>query len=216
MDLYNIFIEYISKNWQGILITIIIGLFFFVLTPQGLKKYLKTAEVERRNRAKENILDLLESSLIYKQDLDSKKIYHLLSAIGREFELKIFSYFTAKSLLEDLELRFEKSKHLDPSQKQDYTRKIETLISDIEQENKDSEISASYNRLFENLKKSVIDGNNELSLKEIDILKKKLVHDPYQDESNLLFIIFKHRKIFYAVMIVLYLLIILKVFGQLF
>lgn len=215
MDLYNIFIEYISKNWLGILITIIIGLFFFVITPWGLKKYLKTAEVERRNRAKENILDLLESSLIYKQDLDSKKIYHLLSAIGREFELKIFSYFTAKSLLEDLELRFEKSKHLDPSQKQDYTRKIETLINDLEQEKEDSEISASYTHLFENLKKSVIDGDNESSLKEIDILKKKLVNDPFQKDGNLLLFVLKNEKLLYATMIAAYLVLMLKYFNPL-
>ena len=209
MDLSNIFIEYFSKNWLEILITILSGLFFFVLTPWGLKKFLKTAEIERRNRAKENILDLLESSLIYKQDLDSKKIYHLLNAIGREFELKIYSYFTTKSLLEDLELRFEKSKHLDPSQKQDYTRKIETLISDLDKEKEDSEFSPSYDHLLENLKISVIEGNAESALKEIDLLKKKLINEPYQKD---LFIklVYKNRRLLYIVLLIMYLILLLR------
>ena len=96
MELYNILIEFLQINWQGILITLIIGFLFFVLTTWGLKKYLTTAEIERRNRAQESVLDLLESSLINKQDLNSEKIYHLLNAIGREYGLNIFSYFTVK------------------------------------------------------------------------------------------------------------------------
>ena len=173
MGLYNILIEFLQINWQVILITLIIGFLFFVLTPWGLKKYLITAEIERRNRAKENVLDLLESSLINKQDLNSEKICHLLNAIGREYELNIFSYFSVKSLLEDLELRFEKSKHLDTSQKQDYTSKIETLIIDLETEEGSLKVSVSYNDLFETLTKSINEGNKEVALKEIEMIKKK-------------------------------------------
>jgi len=180
MDYVNIFIDLVEKNWQNILIalsiTIGVGFFFFILTPWGIKKFLKTAEVERRKRASENILDLLESSLILKQDMDSRKILHLLSAIGRENEVDVSSYYPIKSLLEDLELRFEKSKHLDSAQKLDYTRKIESMIDDFEKKEKDIELTIPYKDLFEELEQNINEGNKEVALKKIDIIKEKLIY----------------------------------------
>lgn len=181
-------VNVISEQLVNILIALGVGLFFFVLTPWGLKKYLKTAEVERRNRAKENILDLLESSLIFKQDVNPKKIFHLVSAIGREYTIDIFSYMTTKSLLEELELRFEKSKHLDPNQKQEYTRKIEALICDLEKEDEKLQIHIPYDDLFAELTKNVNNAEKDLALKNINILKEKIIQ---RDDTSFPFYLHK-------------------------
>jgi hypothetical protein len=190
-------INIISGQLVNILIALGVGLFFFVLTPWGLKKYLKTAYVERKNRAIENILDLLESSLIFKQDFNPTKILHLVNAIGREYTIDVFSYTTTKSLLEELELRFEKSKHLDPNQKQEYTRKIETLINDLEKEDEKLKIHIPYENLFSELEKNVNNAEKELALRNIITLKQKIIQRP--DESNSLdykimkFLLYSHN-----------------------
>lgn len=214
MGLYDTFINILSQQIVNILIALGVGLFFFVLTPWGLKKYLKTAEVERRNRAKENILDLLESSMIFKQDVNPKKILHLISAVGREYTVDVFSYLTIKNLLEEVELRFEKSKHLDPGQKQEYTRKIETLISDLEKQDENLEIPITYNNLLEELTKNVNNNDKESTLKNIDVLKSKLIRKSYDSSDSIIirsiFMNSRSRSLIYILMIIMYLYIIIK------
>ena len=83
-------------------------------------------EYERYKKAKETVIDILESSLINKQSILPKRIKHLISASEREQSTKLKDQ--PKILLEDLELRFKKSKHLDIEQQTRYIDQIEEMI----------------------------------------------------------------------------------------
>jgi len=208
MGLYETFIIIISEQMINIITTMGVSFFFFILTTWGLEKYLKTAEIERKIRAKENILDLLESSLIFKQDINPKKILHLVNAVGREHELDIFSYLTIINLLEELELRFEKSKHLDPTKKKEYTRKIEDLISELENEEENLEIPITYNKLLEELTKNIKNSVKTSALKNIDILKNKLIYRPYDSSFSIISNLSNIRRSYLLYILLIYLIII--------
>ena len=142
--------EFLIENWQNLLITIFGGLFFFLASIFFIRYKEKSAEFERYKKAKEIVYDVLESSLINKQPIAFSRIKHVISAAEREQKTEIKN--SPVSLLEDLELRFEVSKHLDTDQQMVYLNQIEELISNIESESKISSLPLSLEEIYVSLK----------------------------------------------------------------
>ena len=144
---------FLSENWQTILISLIAGLIFFIASLYFLRYTEKSVEYERYKKAKETVIDILESSLINKQSILPERIKHLISASEREQSTELKD--PPKILLEDLELRFEKSKHLDTEQQTRYIDQIEEMISKIESESKISSVPLSYEEILTSLKENI-------------------------------------------------------------
>ena len=168
-------VTFLYSNWQSIIVALGIGFLFFILSTYGIKKYVSSAERERLKQAKNSILDILESRIINKQNISTGKINNLLTAIDRENSVDLTGRVSPSSLLEDLGLRFEKSHHLDPSQKEEYCKKIEEYIANIiKEEEKIITVPTKYTEIVDILTENIKSNNSEKALESLELLKKKI------------------------------------------
>lgn len=166
------FLVFLSKNWESILITFLFGFLFLIVGLYFFRYKEKSAEYERYKKSKEIVIDILESSLINKQSISPERIRHSISASEREQNTELKD--PPKVLLEDLELRFEKSKHLDPEQQAHYIDQIEEIISKIESKSKSSSVPLSYEEILTSLKENIETGKKDDALKDLDQLSIKI------------------------------------------
>lgn len=168
-------VTFLYSNWQSIIVALGIGFLFFILSTYGIKKYVSSAERERLKQAKNSMLDILESRIINKQNISIDKINSLLTAIDRENSVDLTGRVSPSSLLEDLGLRFEKSHHLDPSQKEEYCKKIEEYIGNIiKEEEKIITVPTKYTEIVDILTENIKSNNSEKALESLELLKKKI------------------------------------------
>lgn len=125
--------EFFHVNWQNILITLAGGTVFYILPNYTLKKIVNSAEKEKIKQARNTLLDILESRIINKQEISFEKINNLMDSISREYSIILSDITTPRSLLQDLELIFEKSHHLDSLQKDEYCKQIEEQIIKVDE-----------------------------------------------------------------------------------
>ena len=161
-------------DWQNIIVALGIAFLFFILSMYGIKKYVSSAERERLKQAKNSMLDVLESRIINKQNISIDNINSLLTAIDRENSVDLTGMVSPSSLLEDLELRFEKSHHLDPTQKEEYCKKIEEYIGNIKEEEKVITVPTKYTEIVDILTENIKSNNSEKALESLELLKKKI------------------------------------------
>ena len=164
--------EFISEYLPSILITVLAGLIFFIASLYFLRYKEKSAEYERYKKAKETVIDVLESSLINKQSISPERIKHLISAAEREQNVELID--SPKSLVEDLELRFEKSKHLDTEQQWHYIDQIEEMIAKIERESIISSVPLSHGEILISLKEDIEAEKKDDALKGLEKLSTKI------------------------------------------
>lgn len=81
---------------------------------------------------------------------------------------------TPISILQDLELQFEKSHHLDPTQKDEYCRQIQNQIREIETNEDESLLPKKYSELFDTLAKEITSKNTNEALENLQLLKKRI------------------------------------------
>lgn len=173
MELLDSAINYFIQNWVSILFTIFLASIFYYLSARGIKKVIASRQEERLKIAKESIVDVLEHQIINNSDINANKIIHLLNATSRERGVNLSNEYTYLDLLEDLELRFAKSKHLKNEQREEYIGKIETLLKKIEDEK--STIIPSYEKVLNDLEESIDMGNTESIKQNLNFLKTKLI-----------------------------------------
>ena len=164
--------ELISEYLPTILITVIAGFIFFIASLFFLRYKEKSAEYERYKKAKETVIDVLEGSLINKQSISPERIKHLISAAEREQNVELID--SPKSLVEDLELRFEKSKHLDTEQQWHYIDQIEEMIAKIERESIISSVPLSQEEILISLKENIEAEKKDDALKGLEKLSTKI------------------------------------------
>lgn len=111
-------------------------------------------------------------SLINKQSVSPERVKHLISAAEREQNTELKD--SPKILIEDLELRFEKSKHLDTEQQIHYINQVEEMISKIESESKISSVPLSYEEILISLKENIEKGKKDDALNDLDNLSTKI------------------------------------------
>ena len=166
-------IDYFIQNWVSILFAIFLASISYYLSVRGIKKVIASRQEERLKIAKESIVDILEYQIINNSDINTTKIIHLLNATSRERGVSLSNEYTHLNLLEDLELRFAKSKHLKNEQREEYIEKIEKLLKKIEDEK--STIIPSYERVLNGLEKSIEIKNTDLINKNLKFLRTKLI-----------------------------------------
>ena len=173
MDLLDSAIYYFSQNWVSIVSAIFLASIFYLLSSRGIKKVITSRQEERLKIAKESIVDVLEHQIINNSDINTDKIIHLLNATSRERGVNLTNEYTSLDLLEDLELRFAKSKHLKNEQREEYIGKIEILLKKIKDEK--STIIPTYEKVLIDLEESIEKGNAESIKQNLNFLRTKLI-----------------------------------------
>lgn len=140
--------QFLENNWLSIL-SILIGIAVAYVFYRLQKKDSASASAERKKHATTELLDVIESYIINKQRLSEHVIDNLIHASERDHAVALRPGCTAISLLQDVALRLQRSRHLDIPQKSEYSEKIEQLIREIRErreplrlEDLDEELSA--------------------------------------------------------------------------
>ena len=120
-------IEFAKANSSTLIVSLIVGFLFFVLGPIGLWFSGKKIRKERIRKAKDSMVDLLEGMLVNQENVTPEKLDLLFNAVGREIDVSLNGVYDGELLIEDVMLRFQKSKHLDAQQKQDYFSKLKDV-----------------------------------------------------------------------------------------
>lgn len=123
-------LRFFENNWLSIL-SILIGIAVAYIFYRLQKKDGTSASMERKKHARSELLDVIESYIINKQNLTEHIIENLMHASERDHLVVLRPEYTTVSLLQDVALRLQRSRHLDIPQKSEYSEKIERLIVQI-------------------------------------------------------------------------------------
>ncbi len=176
--------EIITNNITQIIIAILIGLLFFLLTPIWGYRVKKREKQMKEQTLKEKILDLLEERIINNQIINSSIISSLLNSLEREYKVLLDLEYDHVAVLEDLELRFEKTKR-PKDEKEKYNKKIEKIIQQIEKEDEEEEEKRRpFSKLLKPLKESIKKGDKKESLSQLSTISKRLVGEPEEREKK--------------------------------
>lgn len=175
-------INYIFSNWASITVTLIISSFSLYGSHRLLSRY-QTSEYEKRlNEAKKSVLDILENYIITSREIEHQKLENLISAVDRRSSFDFSSEVTHVSLLQDLELRIEESRHLDTDQKHAYANNIDNIISNIKGKKKNERLSDDRTEIIRELTKKIENEDKQEALEEVEKLKKKLLLESQEKE----------------------------------
>lgn len=125
--------QFLENNWLSIL-SILIGILVAYVFYRLQKKDSASASAERKKHATNELLDVVESYIINKQKLSEPIIENLIHASERDHFVALRPECTSISLLQDVALRLQRSRHLDIPQKSEYSEKIEQLIRDTRED----------------------------------------------------------------------------------
>lgn len=119
-------VQSLTSNWVTIVVTVLataITLFVSV-------RYQTNAREERLNQAKDGVISVIEEHVIDGKNLSTNKLDNLIRAAEREHVVPLGEKVSKTSLLEDLQLKIERSPHLNTEQKQEYTAQIQDYIKE--------------------------------------------------------------------------------------
>ena len=168
-------IEYISNNWTALSVTIIVTAISVYISIRYSKSYITSAKEERRNQARLELLNLLENRIINGKDVNLEKIDNLINAIDRKYSVSLAERVSLNGLMEDIELRIEESRHLDPDQKDKFTQEIRKISENLSVDDEDvPSVKSEYRELIENIKNLVEEESRESALEELDHLDSKV------------------------------------------
>lgn len=125
--------DFFIGNWLSIA-SILIGVLVAYVFYRLQRKDSASAAAERTKHAIADLLDVVESYIINKQDLSRKLIDNLIEASERLHTVSLTPICTPVTLLQDVALRLQRSRHLDIPQKTDYSVKIDELIIQVKAE----------------------------------------------------------------------------------
>ena len=199
------FFNFITANASSIIISISVGLIFFVLGPLGLWFSKRKIRREKVKKAQENLLDIVEGMLVNDEDITENRLSSLFFAVSRENGINLEVESDIENLLEDLILRFERSKHLSSQQKDTYIKKIESLqvkLFKVEQSSTERrEIPKSFKRIIDDLEENI--NQNKLDKAQIEIkhLKERLLDrvNPFDKIFSVYFRIYKRNPLLFII-----------------
>lgn len=184
--------EWITGFWNAnsgnIIVSLIAGFIFFVLGPIGVWFSGRKIRLERTRKAKEVLLDLFEGMLVGEETIDEQKLSILFRATEREIDVNLGQRYDIESLLEDVVLRFEKSKHLDAGQKDKYANEVRRLSQEIKvktERPKEGTVPRPYAKIIDNLKEALTENDLSTANKTVTELEERLVTDTTSDEFPL-------------------------------
>jgi len=158
--------QFLESNWLSIL-SIVIGIVVAYIFYRLQKKDAASASAERKKHATYELLDVVESYIINKQRLSEHVIENLIHASERDHSVALRPTCTAISLLQDVALRLQRSRHLDIPQKSEYSEKIEELIRETREHREPTrlnELNTDARKILDSLA-SIVERKSELSLK---------------------------------------------------
>jgi len=187
-----------NTHYANILITLGISFVFFILGPMGLWFSGKKIKKERTGKAIDLMIDLVEGMIVNQEDITNIKLKKLFGAIEREVNVSIDSAYDLDRLLEDVALRFQRSKHLDAKQKDEYAKRLSELSNSLEklnEKNRSSAIPRKYSEILNSLDVSIESKNSELIKKSLSELKSKLTEVQINDASVFRMLMFYKRAV---------------------
>jgi hypothetical protein len=164
--------QFIVNNWLSIL-SIVIGIAVAYIFYRLQKKDAISASAERKKHATFELLDVVESYIINKQRLSEHVIENLIHASERDHSVALRPACTAISLLQDVALRLQRSRHLDIPQKSEYSEKIEELIREIREHREPTRLIDFYSEsdeIISNLETMLIPERRDEARKILDSL----------------------------------------------
>ncbi|QCT96063.1 hypothetical protein FEV13_03635 [Stutzerimonas degradans] len=190
-------IDFWNANLANILVSLGVGLVFFVLGPIGVWFSGRKIRRERVRKAKELLIDLIEGMIVTQEKITTAKLKQLFSAVEREVEATIDADYDLERLFEDVSLRFQRSKHLDANQKDAYSAILISLTESIQKTDEAGVrvIPRNYKALFEELRSSVEEGNRDRSRIAIEELEEKISKIPQEMEPFFRIISFQIKMI---------------------
>lgn len=166
------------------MISLGVGLVFFVLGPIGVWFSGLKIRRERIQKAKERLIDLIEGMRVSQEAITTAKLKQLFNSVEREVETSIGSEYDIERLFEDVSLRFQRSKHLDATQKDAYSKTLLDLVESIKQ----SQVAGArviprrYESIFLDLRQSIESQDMQKSNKVLDELEEKVSRLPMEAE----------------------------------
>lgn len=159
----------------SIVVGFLVGYAFYRLQ----KRDVVSARAERLKRAKEELLDIIESHIINKQQFAEELIHNLIVASEREHQVGLKDFCTPTTLLQDVALRLQKSRHLDIARKREYSDQIEQTITTIREHHKEvSEEAKESLDLVGVLEAAIKNDEMQKGIETIVLLKEKLAKAP--------------------------------------
>lgn len=171
-------VEFWNSNINAILITLIGGFIFFILGPIGVWFSGRKIKSERVCKAREMLLDVVEGMLVAQEQITPQKLKAIYNAIQRDVGVDIGSGYDFERIFEDMIFRFERSKHLDKDQKENYTSRIVEISAALDSES-DQEmargIPRAYEKIFRDLRDALEKSDKNIALKNVDELEHRLI-----------------------------------------
>jgi hypothetical protein len=174
--------EFWEANRASILVSLGVGFLFFVLGPIGVWFSGRKIREERLRKAKEMLSDLLEGMLVSQEEIQVSKMSSLVRAVEREIDVRVQGVYGLQCLLEDVMLRFQRSRHLDAQQKNEYASRIHALQVEIDApdeergEREQRLIQRPSIKIIEEIKEAQVTGDQEqfdLALAKLEVRLKE-------------------------------------------
>lgn len=163
-------IHSLTTNWVTIVVTTVAtGITLYVS-----KKHQTNAREERLKQAEESVIGVIEEHIIDGKDLSISKFDDLINAAEREHSVPLSENVSKVSLLEDLELKIERSPHLNSDQKEKYTDQIQKFISKIEEKEKAPEVTRTRQEILQSLSKNIENGDTDDALEDVERIKHEI------------------------------------------
>jgi tetrahydromethanopterin S-methyltransferase subunit G len=176
----EVIVSFWNDNYSSIMVSLGVGFVFFVLGPIGVWFSGRKIRNERVRKAKEMLIDLIEGMLVTQEKITTAKLKQLFNAVEREVETTIDSAYDLERLFEDVSLRFQRSKHLDSTQKDSYSNTLLGLADSLNQSQESGKrvIPRSYETLIAELRDSALSQDNDKLNKTIEELEEKISKIP--------------------------------------
>ena len=183
-----------DEHGTTLAITLGAGLLFFVLGPLAAAFSRRKIRRERVDKVKDSLANLLEGMLVNQEDISGDKLHRMLRATEREADVILGSAYDLERLIDDVSLRFQRSPHLDATQKNGYLKTLSDLadaLAKSEEEEVDRRtVPVSYDRILSGLTSSMESGDKEKASVYIARLKEKLSRGVFSDSDDLPFPLF--------------------------
>lgn len=176
--MWEAIIQFLQNNSTNIVVSLLVGFVFFILGPLGLWFSGKKVRRERVRKAKESLVDLLESMIVSQSVIDETKLKSLYRSVERDVDIDLSGDYQIEHWLGDVALRFEKSRHLSSDQKQTYYECIRGISEEIRismLQKGGLEVPRKFEPVINDLKESIANNDYKAAFVAVNELEKALI-----------------------------------------
>ena len=111
-----------DEHGMTLVISLVVGLLFFVLGPAATAFSRARIRHERVTKIKDSLINIVEGMLVNQEQITAEKLSRMFRATEREVGVVVGSDYDLEMLVEDVALRFQRSQHLEATQKDNYLK----------------------------------------------------------------------------------------------